>query len=384
MSTKDYYELLEVGKNANIDEIKKAYKKLALKYHPDRNPGNKEAEEKFKEITLAYEVLSDPEKKASYDRYGHHHYQDGGGFSGFDFSHSTGDFSDIFNDFFGGGFGKSSTATKTSASKAPGSDLRYDLEITLEDAFRGVQVPIHYVTNVKCDRCKGTGSEGIVKPAQCHMCHGSGRIRTQQGFFMIERTCTTCYGEGEMIQNKCKKCGGNGRRRDEVNISVLIPKGIEKGAKVRISGKGEAGIRGGKSGDLYVCVKITSHKIFTRDKADLHCKVPIRMTLAILGGEIDIQSIDGTKIRVKIPEGIQTGTKLRCREKGMPCMNSNIRGDLYVQVIVETLNPKNLTEKQVELLKALEEENINVQKQSEGFFSKVKKIGNLFNDIKGS
>ncbi|MDG7057045.1 MAG: molecular chaperone DnaJ [Wolbachia endosymbiont of Penenirmus auritus] len=369
MSTKDYYELLEVGRNASIDEIKKAYKKLALKYHPDRNPGNKEAEEKFKEITAAYEVLSDPEKKADYDRYGH----EDGGFGGFDFSQAAGDFSDIFNDFFGGGFGGSSRA-KRSTTKVPGSDLRYDLEITLEDAFKGIQVPIHYVTNVKCDTCKGTGSEGTIKPVQCHMCQGSGRIRAQQGFFTIERTCTTCYGEGEIIQNKCKKCGGSGRRRDEVNISVSIPKGIEKGSKVRVSGKGEAGVRGGKSGDLYVYVKIAPHKIFTRDKADLHCKVPIRMTLAVLGGEIDVQSIDGAKIKVKVPEGTQTGTKLRCREKGMPCMNSNVRGDLYVQVIVETLNPKNLTEKQIELLKALEEEEkANMQRQSEGFFSKVKK-----------
>lgn len=255
-----------------------------------------------------------------------------------------------------------------------GADLRYDLEITLEDAFKGIQAPIHYVTNVKCDTCQGTGSEEAIKPVQCPTCQGSGRIRTQQGFFTIERTCTTCYGEGEVIQNKCKKCGGSGRRRDEVNISVSIPKGIEEGAKVRISGKGEAGTRGGKSGDLYVYVKIISHKIFARNKADLHCKVPIRMTLAVLGGEIDVQSIDGAKIKVKVPEGTQTGTKLRCREKGMPYMNSHVRGDLYVQVIVETLNPKNLTKKQIELLKALEEEeNANVQQQSEGFFSKVKK-----------
>ncbi len=222
--------------------------------------------------------------------------------------------------------------------------------------------------------CQGRGSEGAIKPVQCHTCQGSGRIRTQQGFFTIERTCTTCYGEGEIIQNKCKKCNGSGRRRDEVNISVSIPKGIEEGAKVRVSGKGEAGAKGGKSGDLYVYVKITPHKIFTRNKADLHCKVPIRMTLAVLGGEIDVQSIDGAKIKVKVPEGTQTSTKLRCKEKGMPYMNSYARGDLYVQIIVETLNPNNLTKKQIELLKALEEEeNASIQQQSEGFFSKVKK-----------
>ncbi|WP_265023471.1 molecular chaperone DnaJ [Wolbachia endosymbiont (group A) of Epistrophe grossularia] len=371
MSKKDYYDLLEVGRNASIDEIKKAYKKLALKYHPDRNPGNQEAEEKFKEVTAAYEVLSDSEKRAGYDRYGHEGAS--GGFQGFS---SAGDFSDIFNDFFGGGFGggASRSRAKRSTTGVSGADLRYDLEITLEDAFKGIQAPIHYVTNVKCDTCQGTGGEGAIKPVQCHTCQGSGRIRTQQGFFTIERTCTTCYGEGEIIQNKCKKCGGSGRRRDEVNISVSIPKGIEEGAKVRISGKGEAGTKGGKSGDLYVYVKIIFHKIFARNKADLHCKVPIRMTLAVLGGEIDIQSIDGAKIKVKVPEGTQTGTKLRCREKGMPYMNSHARGNLYVQVIVETLNPKNLTKKQIELLKALEEEeNASVQQQSEGFFSKVKK-----------
>jgi len=368
MSTKDYYELLEVGRNASVDEIKKAYKKLALKYHPDRNPGNKEAEEKFKEITAAYEVLSDPEKKAGYDRCGH---EDGG----FDFSQAAGDFSDIFNDFFGGGFGGSSRSkAKRSTTRVPGSDLRYNLEITLEDAFKGIQVPIHYVTNVKCDTCQGTGSEGTIKPVQCHMCQGSGRIRTQQGFFTIERTCTTCYGEGEIIQNKCKKCGGNGRRRDEVNISVSIPKGIGDGDEVPVFGKGEAGARGGKCGDLYVYVKIAKHDTFDRDKANLCCKVPIKMTQAVLGGEVDVQLIDGSKIKVKVPEGTQAGTKLRCRGKGMPCVGSGACGDLYVQVIVETLNPKNLTEKQIELLKALEEEeNANMQRQSERFFNKVKK-----------
>ncbi|MDN5247678.1 MAG: molecular chaperone DnaJ [Wolbachia endosymbiont of Tyrophagus putrescentiae] len=365
---KDYYELLEINRNASIDEIKKAYKKLALKYHPDRNPGNKEAEEKFKEITAAYEVLSDPNKKAGYDSYGH----EGPSAGGFDFGYGASDFSDIFNDFFGGGFGNSRSRTKKSAA-TPGADLRYDLEITLEDAFKGMQTPIHYVTNVKCETCQGTGSEGAIKPAQCNMCKGSGRVRSQQGFFTIERTCHVCYGEGEIIQNKCKKCGGSGRRRDEVNISVAIPKGIEDGTKVKVNGKGEAGIRGGKNGDLFVCVNIASHKVFTREKADLHCKIPVRMTLAALGGEIEVQSIDGAKIKVKIPEGTQTGTKLRCREKGMHYMNSSTRGDLYVQVIVQTLNPKNLTKKQIELLKALEESEDSNQQQNEGFFNKVKK-----------
>lgn len=375
MSKKDYYELLGIDRNASIDEIKKAYKKLALKYHPDKNPGNKEAEEKFKEIAGAYEVLSDSDKKAAYDRYGHDGASAGGGF---DFSQgfsSAGDFSDIFNDFFGGGFGGGAGRSRTRRSAASqgvaGADLRYDLEITLEDAFKGIQAPIHYATNVKCDTCQGTGSEGAIKPVQCHTCQGSGRVRTQQGFFTIERTCGTCYGEGEIIKNKCNKCSGSGRKRGEVNISVSIPKGVEEGTKVKVSGKGEAGAKGGKSGDLYVYVKIATHKTFTKNKSDLHCKVPVGMIRATLGGEIEVQSIDGAKIKVKIPEGTQTNTKLRCKEKGMPYMNSSARGDLYVQVIVETLNPKSLTKKQIELLKALEEEEN--KGESEGFFSKIKK-----------
>ena len=360
--TKDYYELLGVERNANIDEIKKAYKKLALKYHPDRNPGNKDAEEKFKEITAAYDVLSDANKRAGYDNYGH-----GGAHGGFDFSQTTGDFSDIFNDFFGGGFSNRSRTKRSSAT--PGADLRYDLRVTLEEALNGIKAPIHYVTNVKCNECQGSGSEGAIQPIQCHTCQGSGRVRSQQGFFTVERTCNTCYGEGEIVKNKCKKCGGSGRKRDEVNILASIPKGVEDGTKVKVSGKGESGVRGGKNGDLYVYVQIVPHKVFSREKADLHCKIPVRMTLAALGGEIEVQSIDGSRIKVKVPEGTQTGTKLRCREKGMPYINSNARGDLYVQVIVQTPNPKNLTTKQLELLRELEES----REETEGFFDKVKK-----------
>ncbi len=364
---KDYYELLGVNRNASIDEIKKAYKKLALKYHPDKNPNNKEAEEKFKEITAAYEVLSDVNKRAHYDRYG-----DASSGGGFDFNHgftSTSDFSDIFNDFFGAGFGSRATRKKKEPG-TPGADLRYDLRITLEDAFKGMNIPIHYVTNVKCDSCQGTGSEGGIKPIQCNVCQGTGRVRSQKGFFTIESTCYACYGEGEIVQNKCKKCGGNGRKRDDVNISVSIPRGVEDGTKVKISGKGEAGVRGGRSGDLYVHVSIAPHQVFTCDKVHLHCKVPVRMTLAALGGEIEVQSIDGSKIKVKLPECTQTGTKLRCKGKGMPYVNSDTCGDLYVQVIIETLNPRHLTPKQVALLKELDE---TVQQPHEGLFSKIKK-----------
>ncbi|UWI83107.1 molecular chaperone DnaJ [Wolbachia endosymbiont of Howardula sp.] len=372
MSKKDYYELLEIGRNASVEEIKKSYKRLAFKYHPDRNPNNKEAEEKFKEIASAYEVLSDSQKRATYDQYGQE-----SPFGSSQSFHSSGDFSDIFNDFFSGGFNSTSRAkaNKNTSAGVPGSDLRYDLEITLEDSFKGIQAPIHYVTNIKCDVCQGIGSEGAITPVKCHACKGSGMTRAQQGFFTIERTCNVCYGEGEIIKNKCKKCDGNGRKRAEVNISVSIPHGVEEGSKVRVSGKGEAGIRNAKSGDLYVYVKIAPHKIFTRNKADLYCKVPINMTLAILGGEIDVYSIDGIHIKVKVPEGIQTNTKLRCKEKGMYYINSYTRGDLYVQVIVMTVHPKNLNKKQLELLQAFseEEKNIGMQCSTEGFFSTVKK-----------
>ncbi|MGN7678422.1 MAG: molecular chaperone DnaJ [Anaplasma sp.] len=371
MGSNDYYETLGVGRGASEEEIKKAYRKLVLKYHPDKNPGNKEAEEKFKKISEAYEVLANPDKRAAYDRYGHSAFSGGGNTGGFDFSSGfSTDFSDIFNDFFGGGFGRSTR--QSSRENMRGSDLRYDIEISLEDAFNGIKVPISYVTNVKCSSCSGSGSEGAVSSVKCGTCNGAGSIRTRKGFLTIEEVCHVCSGEGEVIKNKCRKCGGTGRVRDEVSLLVTVPKGIDTGNKVRVNGKGEAGCRGAREGDLYVYVMVKDHKFFTRKASDLHCSVPIKMTIAALGGEIEMPSIDGSWTRLKIPEGSQSGDKLRMKGKGMPEVNAkDKRGDMYVYITVET--PVKLTKKQIDLLKKFDEESsANCSPKYSGFFQKVK------------
>ena len=378
MAVEDYYDLLGVSRGASEDEIKKSYRKLVFKYHPDRNQGDKAAEEKFKKISEAYNVLSDKDKRAAYDRYGHGAFSSGGmggagdaGFDGFSSAGFTGDFSDIFNDFFGGGFGK--TSTQRARDSMRGSDLRYDIEISLEDAFKGVKIPVSYVTNVTCAQCDGSGGEGAAKSVKCGSCGGSGRIRTRRGFLTIEELCGTCNGEGEVIKNKCKRCGGNGRVRNEVSILVTVPKGIESGNKIRVNGKGEAGYRGSKSGDLYVCVSIKEHKFFSRKGADLYCNVPIKMTIAALGGEIEMPSIDGTWTKLKVPEGTQSNDKLRMKGKGMTDVNSDRRGDMYVNVTVEI--PVRLTKKQIELLTKFEEESKNnCSPKYSGFFQKIKEF----------
>ena len=373
MGSDDYYELLGVSRSASEDEIKKAYRKMVFKYHPDKNPGDKAAEEKFKKISEAYEVLSDRDKRDAYDRYGKSAFTNGmgdgaNGFSGFHGGFSS-DFSDIFNDFFGGGFAKSPHGPR---ERVRGADLRYDIEISLEDAYKGVKVPISYVTNVPCKSCSGNGSEGDAKAIKCGSCNGGGRIRTRKGFLTIEEICHTCSGEGEIIKNKCKRCGGSGLVRNEVGILVTVPPGIENGNKVRVNGKGEAGMRGAPCGDLYVYVTVKSHKFFIRKGGDLYCNVPIKMTLAALGGEIEMPTIDGTWAKLKIPEGTQNNDKLRMKGKGMPEVYAKERrGDMYVQVTVET--PVKLSKKQIEILKKFDDEsNASSNPKSSVFFQKVK------------
>ncbi len=371
MSKEDYYKILGVSRDANESDIKKAYRKLALKHHPDRNPGDKSASEKFKQLNQAYETLKDQKKRSFYDKYGTDDPEtassqsSGGHGAGSGFS---GDFSDVFNDLFGG-FGGSPGGAKSKHSR--GSDLRYDIELSLLQAYKGENVPISYVTNSKCNKCNGTGSEGAQQPIQCPSCRGAGYVRTQQGFFTMERTCTTCFGEGQTIQNPCKSCRGEGRKKEEINVSVKIPAGIEDGFRVRVSGKGEAGLRGGGTGDLYVVVRIKKHALFSVEGADLSCEVPVRMSLAALGGEVEVPTITGV-VRTKIPQGTQTGDKLRLRGKGMKKINSSSYGDMYVNINVET--PVRLTKKQKEILEEFEKECSGNSPKSDSFLDKVKKI----------
>ncbi|MBQ4874815.1 MAG: molecular chaperone DnaJ [Rickettsiaceae bacterium H1] len=371
MAKQDYYELLGVGRNASADDIKKAYRKAAMKYHPDKNPGNKNAEMKFKEVCEAYEVLQDQQKRSAYDNFGHSAFDgssggSSGGFSGF----GSGDFSDIFNDLFGGGFDRKSAKRQRSDRRTQGSDLRYDLSISLEDAFNGIKAPISYTTQATCGECNGSGSEGKAKPVQCSTCNGAGVVRAQQGFFTIERTCHICHGHGTIIQNPCKRCGGDGRHRKEISLYATIPAGVEEGSRVRLPGKGEAGAYGGNNGDLYVCVSIKKHKFFTRKGTDISCDVPISMSLAALGGEIGVPLLEGSKIKVKVPEGTQTGDKLRIKNKGMKRLHSESRGHMYVGIIVET--PVKLSKKQKEILQQFAETSGGSSPKSESFFSKIK------------
>lgn len=373
MTKKDYYQILGVNKNSSGDEIKKAYRKLAMKYHPDRNPGDKKAEASFKEATEAYEVLKDDQKKAAYDQFGHDAFSQGGGagagsqgFDGFDFNDIFSNFSDIFGDFGGNRQGRKRNAAKR------GSDVRYNLEISLEEAFRGVTEKISFSIASSCDSCKGTGAENGEKPSECPTCKGSGKIRAQQGFFIVERPCTTCGGTGQIIKNPCKKCGGEGRVNKSKNLSVKIPAGIESGNRIRLSGEGEAGQRGGPSGDLYVYVTIRPHKIFTRKNDDIHFEIPVKFTTAALGGSIEIPTIDGTKAKLKIAEGAQSGDQYRLKSKGMSVMNSGgRRGDMYVKINIET--PVKLTSEERELLEKLDKllDKRASNPKSDSFFKKA-------------
>ncbi|MDR3180110.1 MAG: molecular chaperone DnaJ [Holosporaceae bacterium] len=373
--SRDYYETLGVSKSSNNDDIKKAYRKLAMQYHPDRNKGDKKAESKFKEINEAYETLKDPQKKAAYDRYGHDTYKNtsnGGGFnpggfssSGFDFGGNS-PFSDIFEEFFGTG-----SSMHSERMDMRGADLRYEATITLEEAFRGKNIDLKVKTNVTCQTCHGFGTAGGEKPKTCPSCRGSGKMRFTQGFFMVEKTCTSCNGTGHIIENSCRDCRGSGRVNVSKNINVSIPAGIEDGARIRLSGEGEAGLRGGKTGDLYIFVTVKPHQLFKREGNTIHCEVPISMITAALGGEVEVPTIDGKKALVKIPAGTQSGNILKLRSKGMSIVRSSLRGDMMINLKVET--PVNITKKQKELLEEFDKEN-DSHPQSSGFFSKVREF----------
>lgn len=380
MSKRDYYEVLGAPKNASADDLKKAYRKLAMQYHPDRNQGDKTAEQKFKEINEAYDCLKDDQKRAAYDRFGHAAFEGGGGrpgagggAGGFDFG---GGFADIFDEMFGEFMGRGGRGGQTNNR---GNDLRYNLEISLEDAFKGSATQVRVPTSVMCDPCGGSGAEAGSSPTTCGTCNGAGKVRAQQGFFTIERSCPTCNGAGRVIKDPCRHCGGQGRVRKEKTLQVSIPAGVEDGTRIRLAGEGEAGLRGGTPGDLYIFLSIAAHRFFQRDGANLHCRVPIPMTTAALGGTIEVPTIDGSRAKVNVPAGTQTGHQFRLKGKGMSVLRSPQRGDMYINVMVET--PVNLTKRQQELLREFEKDaSENGQNpESEGFFAKVKEF---FADLK--
>ncbi len=383
MAKRDYYETLGVSKGASADELKKAYRKLAMEYHPDRNAGNAEAEKKFKEISEAYEVLKDDDKRAAYDRFGHSAFEGGmggggAGAGGFDFN---GNFSDIFEDLFseftggrrrGGGAG---AGAQGSGVGSRGADLRYNLQISLEEAFRGKQQNITVTTSAACEECEGSGGEKGAKPIECTTCKGAGRIRAQQGFFTVERTCHTCQGTGKIIEKPCKKCAGSGLTRKEKTLSVSIPAGVEEGTRIRLANEGEAGLRAGPAGDLYIFLTIRPHPIFKREGANIYCDVPIAFTTAALGGNIEVPTIDGGKVKVSIPEGTQTGHQFRLRGKGMSVLRSQSRGDMFISARVET--PVRLNKKQKEILKEFEKtggSTMQTSPESAGFFDRVREF----------
>jgi molecular chaperone DnaJ len=375
MAKQDFYEILGVSKSASADELKKAYRTLAMKHHPDRNPGDKSAEQKFKEISEAYDILKDDQKRAAYDRFGHAAFEQGGGRGPGDFGFSGG-FADIFDEMFGEFMG---AGRRGQGGPSRGSDLRYNLEISLEESFRGKQTTVRVQTLVSCDQCKGTGAEAGSRPVTCPTCHGRGRVRAQQGFFTIERPCATCQGAGRIIDNPCKACAGQGRTRREKTLSVNIPPGVEDGTRIRLAGEGEAGVRGAPTGDLYIFITITPHRIFQRDGANIFCRVPISITTAALGGSIEVPSVDGSRARVTVPPGTQSGHQFRLRGKGMSVLRSPARGDMFIEAIVET--PVNLNKRQQELLREFEKagDQVGTHPESEGFFARVKEF---FEDLR--
>ena len=373
MSKRDYYDVLGVSKGASADEIKKAYRKKAKELHPDRNADNPEAENQFKEVNEAYDCLKDADKKAAYDRFGHAAFEGGmgGGHPGGGFRGGQGDFSsafsDVFDDLFGDFMGQRGGGRQRASR---GADLRYNLRVTLEEAFTGAQKTINVPTSVACGECSGTGAEGGSEPTTCPTCSGMGKVRAQQGFFTVERTCPTCAGAGQIVKNPCRACNGHGRIHKDRALSVNIPAGVETGTRIRLTGEGEAGMRGGPSGDLYIFIEVARHELFEREETNLFCRVPVSMTTAALGGDIEVPTIDGGRSRVKIPSGSQSGRQMRLRSKGMPALRGGGVGDMFIELAVET--PVNLSSRQKELLREFEKLSDENNPESSSFFKKVR------------
>ncbi|MEQ9641907.1 MAG: molecular chaperone DnaJ [Alphaproteobacteria bacterium] len=373
MAKIDYYELLGVERGVDAGTLKSAYRKLAMQYHPDRNPGDREAETKFKEVSEAYEVLSDDEKRRLYDQFGHAAFDGaagGPGGGGFGFSNST--FADVFEDLFGEFMGGNGRGGRGGGGR--GADLRYDLQIDLEDAFHGRETEIDVPSSQACQSCDGTGAEAGSKPQTCTTCQGYGKVRTQQGFFTIERTCPRCHGAGQMIENPCRACNGGGRVQQQKTLQVNIPPGVEDGTRIRLSGEGEAGLRGGPPGDLYIFISIAQHQLFRREGTNVYCRVPISMVTAALGGDIEVPTVGGGRVAIQVPAGTQTGKQFRLRGKGMPALQRAGVGDMYIQTMVET--PSNLNKRQKELLREFESAGggRETSPESAGFFGKVKEF----------
>ncbi|MDX8349344.1 molecular chaperone DnaJ [Cognatiyoonia sp. IB215446] len=370
MAKRDYYEVLGVAKGADAAAIKKAYRQKAKELHPDRNADNPDAEAQFKEANEAYEVLKDADKKAAYDRFGHAAFENGmgggrGGQQG-DFASAFSDvFDDLFGDFMGGGRGG---GRRSGAQR--GNDLRYNLRINLEDAFAGLQKTITVPTAVGCTACNGTGAEGGSEPQTCPTCNGMGKVRAQQGFFTVERTCPTCNGLGQIIKDPCRVCGGAGRVEKEKSLSVNIPAGVETGTRIRLAGEGEAGMRSGPTGDLYIFIEVNDHALFERENTNLFCRVPVSIATAALGGEIEVPTIDGGRSRVKVPEGSQSGRQMRLRGKGMPALRGGQLGDMFIELAVET--PVKLTARQREILREFDKLSEDNNPQGSSFFASVK------------
>ena len=377
MAKRDYYDVLGVIKSASVDEIKKTYRKLALKYHPDRNKNDKTAEAKFKEASEAYHVLSDKERRTNYDQFGHAAFEGAGGkggFSNFDFSGTFSDVfgSDIFDDLFEG-FGGGRGRRRRRSSDFRGSDLRYDISITLEEAYNGKKQEINFSSSEQCERCGGYGAEPGSKPISCSTCGGRGQVRSNQGFFTVQQACPDCGGSGEQISSPCGECKGIGKKQTRKKISTNIPKGVDDGTRIRLSGKGEAGIKGGGNGDLYIFVSVESHNIFKRSEENLFFEFPISLTDAALGTTVEVPTIDGGKAKVKIPVGTQNGKQFRLKEKGMPMMRNKNYGDLYIRAVTEV--PVSLTKEQKNLLEQFKKlEDSKTNPTIKNFFEKAKKF----------